>query len=96
MKLETENDGFVILCAMRYCLGRSSYAPSLMIEWLRAHWHQIDPRDRSIIMRDVREAVSASEGSCGLLSLPYAREWRDLAWWAEAQDAEEDGYANTR
>jgi len=34
MKPETENDGFVILCAVRYCLGRSSYAPSLMIEWL--------------------------------------------------------------
>lgn len=88
MNLETENDGFVILCAMRYCLGRSSYAPSLMIEWLRAHWHQIDPRDRSIIMRDVREAASASERSCGLLSLPYEREWRDFAKWAEAQDAD--------
>ena len=88
MKPETENDGFVILCAVRYCLGRSSYAPSLMIEWLRAHWHQIDPRDRSIIMRDVREAVSASEHGCGLLSLPYEREWRDFAKWAEAQDAD--------
>ena len=88
MKLETENDGFVVLCAMRYCLGRSSYAPSMMIEWLQAHWHQIDPRDRSIIVRDVREAVSASERGRGLISLPYEREWRGFAVWAEAQNAD--------
>ena len=88
MNLETENDGFVILCAMRYCLGRSRLRAEPDDQWLRAHWHQIDPRDRSIIMRDVREAASASERSCGLLSLPYEREWRDFAKWAEAQDAD--------
>lgn len=39
-------------------------------------------------LRDKGYVISASERGRGLISLPYEREWRGFAVWAEAQNAD--------
>lgn len=50
--------GFMVLCAVRYCLGRYSYAPGVAMDWCRDHWHRLSDNDKHIILRDVIEWLS--------------------------------------
>lgn len=47
------DSGFMAVCAMRYCLGRASYAPSLAMDWCKTHWHRLSDNDKHVILRDV-------------------------------------------
>lgn len=57
---------FMALVAVRYCIGRRSYAPSLADHWIRRHWSLMPPHTRAMIRRDVCEEVARAE-SCGRL-----------------------------
>jgi DNA-binding XRE family transcriptional regulator len=89
MKIETNWDGFVVVAFVRYCLGRKSYAPGIAFDFLRGHWNQIEPNDRTVILRDIREELSRHDRAAGtpekLWNLPYAEEWRALADELEKQ-----------
>ena len=45
--------GFMAGCAVRYCLGRASYAPGVAMDWCRDHWHRLSEQDKHVIVRDV-------------------------------------------
>lgn len=45
--------GFMVCCAVRYCLGRASYAPGVATDWCRGNWHRLSGQDKHIIVRDV-------------------------------------------
>ena len=61
MILKTDDDETMIICAVRYALPRQSYMPSLVMDWLRAHWLALSVKTRSIIKRDIREAIDRNE-----------------------------------
>lgn len=46
---------FIMVCAFRYALGRGSYAPSLVIEYLSKHIEQFTSYDRALIVREIDE-----------------------------------------
>jgi hypothetical protein len=48
---------FMLLCAMRYCMGRRSYAVRSCCDYLRAHWREIDPRTRATMRRDLDDEL---------------------------------------
>ena len=83
MKIETNNDGFMVIAAVRYCLGRQSYAPGIAFDFLRGHWNQLEPNDRSVILESIREDLArhdrAIRSAKPIWNLPYADEWRALA-----------------
>ncbi|ACL58998.1 hypothetical protein [Methylobacterium nodulans] len=82
----------MILFAVRYCLGRHSYAPGLCCDWLREHWPHLRPKGRDLILRDIREHVERQESRP-----PESRDaiagweidlqiWKSFLTWAEAAD----------
>lgn len=44
-------DNTMVAFALRYCLGRRSYAPSLCQDWIKEKWHLIG--NRELLIRDV-------------------------------------------
>lgn len=45
--------GFMATCAVRYCLGRASYAPGVAMDWCRDNWDRLTEKDQHNIVRDV-------------------------------------------
>lgn len=52
-----DNDfGVICLCAMRYAIGRQSYMPGLVQDFIREHIREIDSGTIEIMIRDINEA----------------------------------------
>lgn len=45
----------IIIYAFRYCLGRQTYCVLTMTEQLKQHWQELEPNDRALIKREIRE-----------------------------------------
>lgn len=72
MKLETDNDQLMVTAAHRYCLGRASYIVSSCIEWLNAHWDQLTPKTKFVILRDTIQAIATNRAGQEI----DERDWR--------------------
>jgi len=35
---------FLVIASLRYCIGRRTYAPSLVTDWVMRHWDKIVSR----------------------------------------------------
>lgn len=81
MDIFKDNDtGFMVLVALRYCHGRMTYAPSLMVEWVKKYWECLDPKTQELIRKETREYMQStlSKGmACDHLT------WEDFAQWIE-------------
>ena len=53
--------GTICLCAMRYALGRQTYMPGLVMDYIKAHIKEIDSNSVSVMIRDIDEADSIRE-----------------------------------
>lgn len=60
--MESDHEtGIVVLCAIRYCIGRRTYMPGLLTDWVRRHWGKLSEKDRALILRDVQEVCDRPE-----------------------------------
>lgn len=50
--------GAVFICAVRYCLGRATYMPHLVIGFITPYVPHLENRTLSVIIRDIRDAKS--------------------------------------
>ena len=57
--------GTICLCAMRYALGRKTYMPGLVQDFIRSHIKQIDRATIQIMIRDIDEADHITEHQIG-------------------------------
>ena len=48
-----EDFGTICLCAMRYALGRQTYMPGLVQDYIKAHIKEIDSNVISVMIRDI-------------------------------------------
>ena len=62
-------DDFVAICAVRYALGRRSYAPGLVMEWVRES--KISASARQSIAKEVLREIT--------VDMAYAQEWKQFA-----------------
>lgn len=51
----SDDFGSVILCAIRYCLGRRTYMPNLVCNYVRPLLPYLDERAIGCMERDIRE-----------------------------------------
>ena len=57
-QMELHKDtGFIILSAVRYAMGRRTYAVELIIDWVKTFWDKLTFNDKTCIARDVKEFV---------------------------------------
>ena len=75
-------DGFVSIAAVRYCLGRASYAPSIAMDWCRKNWSRMSDNDRHVIVRDVIQWLADRrlwDKDGVAYGTDYRKEWTDFA-----------------
>ena len=54
--MKAEIPDWMIIDALRYCIGRQSYQVGITCEWLRRNWSQMSAHAKEIVQRDVEEA----------------------------------------
>ena len=92
-------DGFMATCAVRYCLGRASYAPSVAMDWCRDNWHRLSPKDHHNIVRDVVQWLADRkiwDDGKGMTMEDYRGEWTRFALDRIAADGDEFGRSAVR
>lgn len=47
--------GFVVTAALRYCMGRMTYAPGLVIEWIKKYWEYMPEKEKAFIKKEIGE-----------------------------------------
>ena len=52
---EDPETGTILICALRYCVGRQTYMPGLVIDWAKRHWEELKPNDQNPIKKEVEE-----------------------------------------
>jgi hypothetical protein len=56
--MKTDEDfGIICLCALRYCFGRKTYMPRLVIEFIKKNWQYVSPVHKNLLMTEVRDAL---------------------------------------
>jgi hypothetical protein len=71
--------GLLLICSLRYSLGRSSYVVGMMAEMIEQHWPKLTVSDRQVIIRDVREALEEAHNRGNTLGMEMDdRTWREL------------------
>lgn len=53
--------GTICLCAVRYAIGRQTYMPGLVQDFIRAHIGEIDDNAIRVMIRDIDEADRVTE-----------------------------------
>lgn len=56
--------GCLTICALRYCFGRMTYMPSLIVDATKVNWNLLTPQDKAIILKDVAQAIQ--DGRLGM------------------------------
>ena len=66
--LEVEDN--VVVCAVRYALGRSTYVTAEMQQVLTDNWSEISPGAKQVIRRDINRHRASSDLGDSLIDAP--------------------------
>ena len=58
---QNNNFGAVLICAVRYCIGRQTYMPELVINFIRPLLPKLDSKTLTVMERDIIEADSLGD-----------------------------------
>ena len=50
--------GIISLCALRYCFGKPTYVPYLIIDYIKDNWKNYCNTDKFLFIKDTREALN--------------------------------------
>lgn len=71
--------GAVLNCAVRYCIGRATYMPGLVTDWIMQHCHGILTAKTLYVMKqDIDDAAASPYGlgmDCDVKTWERFREW---------------------
>lgn len=77
------SDGLIAMAAVRYCIGRMTYMPSVCADWLVSVWPVLSDRARRSIREDVEEAFGKDDRDREL-----GGNYRALGWDCDRQQWE--------
>lgn len=72
--------GFIVISAVRYALGRQSYAPSLICEWIKTHADLIPKESLVYILEAINEALDTSSRTLSYTN--FGSRYDMLEWMA--------------
>ncbi len=70
--------GTILICALRYCVGRQTYMPGLVIDWAKRHWDAIHSNDQNLIKKEVEEIFEKDHylgDRCDIETWENFRDW---------------------
>lgn len=84
---------FVVTCALRYAIGRMSYAPSLISDYIKSIWNKLSDACKIRLRDDLNREIEYADRyllnnvvgkSLDPLGYPHNREtWLQLKKWME-------------
>lgn len=78
--------GAVLNCAVRYCIGRETYMPGLVTDWIMEHSHgMLTDKTIGVMKRDIDEA----RGHDGLGMDCDVRTWLKFRDWLEKEETQD-------
>ena len=87
------NGGIMVISALRYALGRMTYVPGAVQDWIKTHWDSLDSNTRFVIVRDVFDYLYDDFRTGGKMQAPFngydIKEWEKFAidrYWALSYD----------
>ncbi len=95
---EEDEFGCFVTCTIRYALGRESYMPKLVTDFLRKHPEMLNAKTIDVAIRDIEQAKNeplteweVTHGRSGL-GLDYQRVmWLDFQNWLKKLKEEKNG-----
>jgi hypothetical protein len=91
---EADDLGAILNCAVRYCIGRTSYMPRLVMDYIRKHPELLNPKTVGTMIRDIRQARDEPQSEIEkkynhtALGVEYQRDyWLNFLKWLEEQEA---------
>lgn len=73
------NDEHILICAVRYALGRMSYMVSIVCEYVASKHRELSPECIAIIVRDIEEDIELSHKMGRMCGMECdEREWLRL------------------
>lgn len=77
--VEDPDTGAIVICALRYCVGRRTYMPSLVTDWVKRHWDILSESDKNVIKKDIEQIFTDSPRNLG--DECDVRTWQDFREW---------------
>jgi len=74
------NEEVTLLCAVRYAMGRSSYAPSCVIEHIKGRKKAMKGYGLKKFIGNVQQDILEQEAD-----FPYKKEWKELVEFLKIQ-----------
>ena len=82
----------MVVCTVRYALGRRSYVVGDVAGIVRWSWSDLRPGIRSVVLRDVSEAVERAEAGGSTVGMQMDHDvWVLLRSWMREKTREEEG-----
>lgn len=74
MKLDNEDFGTLVVCAIRYCRGRQTYMPSLVRGIVKGHISDISNKDLQVLINDCEYTLKREDE----IDPKGWAEWKDM------------------
>lgn len=84
--MEIQELGSLTICALRYCFGRMTYMPSLIVDATKTNWDLLSKGNKDVIQRDLREFLTSNRNKgmdCDEST------WLDFEEWILEQSSKE-------
>lgn len=87
--------GIMVTCALRYALGRMTYVPAAIRDWIRTYWDDLDNNTKFNVVKDVFQHLNENyrirndAQFLDVVSDYDAREWEKFGidrYWALSYD----------
>ena len=89
---EVDNLGAILNCAVRYSLGRESYMPRLVVEFIHRHPELLTPKSAGCMIRDLEEVKERpqteweKQHNRSAFGLDYQQDmWLEFLSWLRAR-----------
>lgn len=83
LKDKDRDTEFLVIAALRYCIGRRTYAPSLVTDWVMRHWPKFSDNLKAIVRQDMKAEIAIWE-RCSSLGDPCdVKTWTYFLQWIE-------------
>ena len=95
------NGGIIVTCALRYSLGRMTYVPGAVQDWIKTYWDSLDSNTKCVLMRDVFDFLYDEFRTSGKHHTPFngydTKEWEKFAvdrFWVMNEEEQQHIYNN--
>lgn len=66
----------IYICALRYCMGRQTYMPSLVVSALKPELPKLDKKTLVVMLRDCEEQEKGNIFGSEIIDKPLWLQWR--------------------